>query len=99
MNITGFSFRPDESHDWVRDAACGEPDAPYMFPHEQDHAGIDMAKRTCAGCPVQPTCLAVALANNEGYGVWGGLTADERRQYRRREARRNSVRNGKSEAA
>lgn len=37
------------------------------------------AKRVCASCPVQDDCLQVALTFNEDYGIWGGLTAAERR--------------------
>ena len=37
------------------------------------------AKRICASCPVQDDCLAVALTFNEDFGIWGGLTAAERR--------------------
>ncbi len=32
----------------------------------------------CAGCPVRSECLDAALANDERYGVWGGLTDGER---------------------
>ncbi|WP_336873902.1 WhiB family transcriptional regulator [Rhodococcus qingshengii] len=38
------------------------------------------AKRVCAGCEVRVDCLAFALANDERFGVWGGLTASERRR-------------------
>jgi len=37
------------------------------------------AKRLCAGCEVAVPCLEAALAANEPYGIWGGLTAQERR--------------------
>lgn len=36
------------------------------------------AKAVCAGCPVRSECLDTALANDERYGVWGGLTDTER---------------------
>lgn len=36
------------------------------------------AKAVCAGCPVRGECLDAALANDERYGVWGGLTDGER---------------------
>lgn len=46
-------------------------------------SGLDQdgqaAKRICASCPVQDDCLQVALTFNEDYGIWGGLTAAERR--------------------
>jgi hypothetical protein len=30
------------------------------------------AMALCGGCPMQVECRAVARANHEGYGVWGG---------------------------
>ncbi|RBY94830.1 WhiB family transcriptional regulator [Blastococcus sp. TBT05-19] len=35
------------------------------------------ARRGCDDCPVQPECLAYALAADEE-GLWGGLTRPER---------------------
>lgn len=36
------------------------------------------AKQVCAGCPVRDACLQQALDNDERYGIWGGLTPQER---------------------
>jgi WhiB family redox-sensing transcriptional regulator len=36
------------------------------------------AKAVCASCPVLAQCRAHALAAQEPYGIWGGLTEDER---------------------
>ena len=36
------------------------------------------AKAICSTCPVISDCLKAALANHEPYGVWGGMSADER---------------------
>lgn len=38
----------------------------------------EKAKEICRRCPVRETCLGYALAAREPYGVWGGLTEDER---------------------
>lgn len=40
----------------------------------------DRAKAVCARCPVAPDCLATALRVEEAWGVFGGLTAKERRR-------------------
>ena len=40
------------------------------------------AKSVCAACPVRVECLQHALAVDERYGIWGGLTHDERRVLR-----------------
>ncbi|MBW4717887.1 WhiB family transcriptional regulator [Saccharothrix sp. SC076] len=49
-------------------------------------AGADMtdrelAARMCSGCPVRAECLEVELrtAGATTLGVWGGLSADDRR--------------------
>ncbi len=39
------------------------------------------AKAVCKGCPVIAQCLNHALTVPETYGVWGGLSADERLYY------------------
>lgn len=36
------------------------------------------AKAVCAACPVRAACLAHALACDEPWGIWGGLTSRER---------------------
>ena len=40
----------------------------------------ERAKSICRVCPVIRECLDYALAINEPYGIWGGLTEAERRQ-------------------
>jgi WhiB family redox-sensing transcriptional regulator len=47
---------------------------------------IQEAKDGCAVCDLRDACLDYALARNE-YGIWGGLTRDERRNLRRRTRR------------
>lgn len=39
------------------------------------------AKRTCATCPARGNCLTLALDFDEPWGVWGGLTRNERLRY------------------
>jgi WhiB family redox-sensing transcriptional regulator len=38
----------------------------------------DAAKAVCASCPVMQECRQHALTVREPYGVWGGMTEDER---------------------
>jgi hypothetical protein len=50
-----------------------------------DHTRLEyIAKAVCRACPVRDDCLEYALTNAEPWGVWGGLSADERRVERRR---------------
>jgi len=51
---------------------------------ETKRLAIRTAKALCASCPLQQLCLDTALAQDEHWGIWGGLTADERSILRRR---------------
>jgi WhiB family transcriptional regulator, redox-sensing transcriptional regulator len=44
---------------------------------------VARAKTVCAGCPVKRQCLDDAMDNGLAEGIFGGLTADERRNLRR----------------
>jgi WhiB family redox-sensing transcriptional regulator len=39
----------------------------------------------CSTCPVRSECLEYAIAAEERWGVWGGLTAPERERLMRRQ--------------
>jgi len=41
------------------------------------------AKAVCATCPVTTPCLEAAVLRDERYGVWGGLTFDERITFKK----------------
>lgn len=45
------------------------------------------AKAICEQCPVLRECREHALAVHEPYGVWGGMTEEERDEVYRRSAR------------
>ncbi|GAB2964201.1 WhiB family transcriptional regulator [Saccharothrix stipae] len=64
--------------DWHADGLCNQTDPDAFYP---DQAGdsAPAARRVCATCPVQPTCLEDALDREGEYGVWGGMTARQRR--------------------
>lgn len=69
-----------DRNEWVQFAACATawPDA--FFPDQGDP--VNAAKRVCESCPVRRICLQEALDNDEEYGVWGGLSAHQRKQLR-----------------
>jgi len=79
---------------WDDQAACQSVDPELFFPAGQDtpsQDGVNAAVRVCRGCPVRLQCLEFALETRLEYGVWGGLTEQERRSLRRsrqRKARR-----------
>jgi WhiB family redox-sensing transcriptional regulator len=67
---------------WQRRGACRRPgvDPDAFFPEKG--GSTRAAKAICAGCPVKAQCLAYALANDDRFGVWGGLSERERRRLR-----------------
>lgn len=74
---------------WMDHAACRGMD-PDLFFTERGESTAE-PKRVCAGCPVRLACLEHALAINEREGVWGGLSARERR-YLKASRRRHAAR-------
>ncbi|MFK0016206.1 WhiB family transcriptional regulator [Streptomyces sp. NPDC091027] len=66
--------------------ACAGADPELFFAHALSMQ-IARAKAICATCPLVSSCLDGALERGEEYGVWGGLTEDERRSLKRRAAR------------
>jgi WhiB family transcriptional regulator, redox-sensing transcriptional regulator len=71
---------------WTWQADCTTADPELFFPATGDQA--DEAKRICASCPVKPECLEYSLATAQEFGIWGGLTEQERQALLRRERRR-----------
>lgn len=72
-----------ENWDWQLRAACRDLDLNKFFhpPGERSRRRerrIREAKQVCAGCPVAQQCLQHALGVQEPYGIWGGLSEEER---------------------
>lgn len=76
--------------DWRERGACRDaPDPDLWFPTGSSGPAllqIAEAKAVCRGCPSVAACLAWALETGQPEGVWGGLTPEERRALRRRNA-------------
>lgn len=70
-----------EQRTWMVDARCLDADPEAFFPEKG--GSTREAKRICADCPVAEPCLEYALANDERFGIWGGLSERERRRVRR----------------
>ncbi len=72
-----------EEWEWQYKGACRDLD-PEMFFHPDGERGPrrrnreNAAKAICASCPVIAACRAHALAVQEPYGIWGGLSEDDR---------------------
>jgi WhiB family redox-sensing transcriptional regulator len=72
---------PVEEPDWQERALCAQTDPEAFFPEKG--GSTREAKRICAGCEVRAECLEYALAHDERFGIWGGLSERERRRLRR----------------
>ena len=64
------------------DPACrNNPDL--FFPEDWDVGSerrnvISLAKSYCEVCPIRSQCLEYAITAKEEFGIWGGLTPQER---------------------
>lgn len=67
--------------DWMTIGKCREEPPKMFFP--SDGVGVEVARRICATCDVQVTCLEYALRNRIDHGVWGGTSERERRRIAR----------------
>jgi len=74
-----------EFWEWQLRAACRNLDSALFFHPERERGAARSererrAKTICRVCPVIAQCLRHALRSDEPYGVWGGLSAAERRE-------------------
>jgi WhiB family redox-sensing transcriptional regulator len=75
VDLTG---EPDS---WQASALCAQTDPEAFFPEKG--GSTREAKKICTSCTVRTQCLELALANDERFGIWGGLSERERRRIRR----------------
>lgn len=69
--------------EWQLQGACRKADTSLFFHPEGERGPArrnrdSAAKAICVTCPVLQRCRAHALSAREPYGVWGGLSEDER---------------------
>ena len=85
-------MEPREAEGWRAFALCRGVGPELFFPvgdvgpDAVEHA--EAAKAVCGACPVREPCLEFSLVTNQEFGVWGGLTQEERRRFRRARGRR-----------
>ncbi|GIG54779.1 WhiB family transcriptional regulator [Demequina activiva] len=69
--------------EWQYEGACRDAD-PDLFFHPEGERGsarrrrAEAAKEYCERCPVLDTCRERSLMAREPFGVWGGMSEDER---------------------
>ena len=85
--IAVTSITPTSS--WRDLAECRGVDPGIFHPDDEDETefSAEAAKAICMVCPVRESCLEHAISVREKHGVWGGLTARERRRLIRRRRR------------
>ena len=66
---------------WQDRALCAQTDPEAFFPEKG--GSTREAKKICLGCEVRSECLEYALAHDERFGIWGGLSERERRRLKR----------------
>lgn len=71
--------------EWQFEGACRDTDGAVFYHPEGERGAARQAreaaaKAVCARCPVVSACRAHALASGEPFGIWGGLSAEERRR-------------------
>jgi WhiB family redox-sensing transcriptional regulator len=71
-----------EEPEWQDRALCAQTDPEAFFPEKG--GSTREAKRICQGCDVRSECLEYALAHDERFGIWGGLSERERRKLKKR---------------
>jgi WhiB family redox-sensing transcriptional regulator len=79
-------FESTRGQGWMRRAKCRDKvDVQDFFSSGMSQ---QRAKDFCTGdgggggCPVLELCRRTSIANHEEYGVWGGLSPDDRRRAR-----------------
>lgn len=75
-----LSARTTPSDAWMEQASCrGSPGRDFFVDLYLARRGAEIAaaKAICSTCAVSKQCLRAGL--NEAFGIWGGLTAQERR--------------------
>lgn len=71
----------DEDLSWQDFALCKETDPEAFFPIKG--GSTREAKSVCHGCEVRDQCLEYALAHDDRFGIWGGLSERERRALKK----------------
>jgi WhiB family redox-sensing transcriptional regulator len=82
LELEGFALDlTGEAQEWQERALCAQTDPEAFFPEKG--GSTREAKKVCTDCEVKTECLDYALANDERFGIWGGLSERERRRLRR----------------
>ena len=90
MALTWIRTHDWDAEDWRDKASCRDTSPELFFPIGTTGPAFDQteqAKAVCRCCDVADACLSWAMETGQDSGVWGGLSEDERRALKRRNAR------------
>lgn len=90
--------------DWQLRGLCRGKDSSLFFHPEGERGAAraareQSAKEICLNCPVQKQCSEHALRVREPYGVWGGMTEEEREAHYQRQKALGRARAAREKAA
>jgi WhiB family redox-sensing transcriptional regulator len=84
-------FHETSDHTWRQYAACRDEEPDLFFPIGNTGIAllqIEEATAVCRRCPVMDSCRQWALETGQDFGVWGGMSEDERRDIKGSAARK-----------
>lgn len=87
MNEQFINEPSRQDHSWQSQAECIGSDPELFYPERNRslyRLQVMAAKAICADCPVRTECLDNAIEQSDVFGIWGGLTAEERDTVARR---------------
>ena len=71
-----------------RPICSDHPDPDLWFPEKGEPEKLEEARRICKNCPCSAKCWWIAEHQDERWGVWGGILAEDVQEARKREKRR-----------
>lgn len=77
-------YADGQPSEWLDYAACAGQDVDAFFPNG-GRGRSELARTLCATCPVVNECLNYAMDRPWLAGVWGGMSAHQRRDIRRKD--------------
>ena len=82
LQLVTFEGGEEVEMSWQERSFCAQTDPEAFFPEKG--GSTREAKKVCVGCEVRAECLEYALAHDERFGIWGGLSERERRKLKKR---------------
>ena len=96
MNLAQINPAPRADNaflDWRSSTPCGSADPELFFDLAASSPAAEAeAKALCGGCQVRERCLDAAMLSGEEFGIWGGMSPDERSAYKWRWERQHGGR-------